>query len=390
MRGRHNGIVTDDNRAPYLLVHPGWELFGSDRMLLETARGLREQGQRVVVAVPQRGPLVDKLQSAGVEVLIPPMFVLRKSSLHPRNWIRSAGDAIRGIAASAAIVRRLRPRAIYVSTIVLPSWPLIGRLAGVPTVTHVHEAEASASRLVNFVLYAPHLASHRIIANSRFTLKTVSTVLPALGRRATVIPNGVASPEDVIPPRPRIDRLHVGYVGRLSHRKGPDVAVEALARLREDGVDAELHLVGDVFSGNEEYDRRLRERARELGVDDRVAYLGFRQDIWPLLAEVDVLVVPSRQDESFGNTAVEGILAARPVIASDIAGLREAIDPYASATFVVPGDAEDLATALRAVRDDWETRRATAVTDRDAALGRFAPDVYRRAVAAFMESLARS
>ncbi|PRB17247.1 glycosyltransferase [Microbacterium sp. MYb62] len=382
--------MTDDNRAPYLLVHPGWELFGSDRMLLETARGLREKGERVVAALPERGPLVEKLQSAGVEVLIPPMFVLRKSSLHPRNWLRSLRDAIRGIAASVAIVRRLRPRTIYVSTIVLPSWPLIGRLAGVPTVTHVHEAEASASRLVNFVLYAPHLAAHRIIANSRFTLQTVSAVIPALGRRATVIPNGVASPEEVAPPRAHIDRLRVGYVGRLSHRKGPDVAVEALARLADDGVDAELHLVGDVFSGNEEFDRRLRDRVSALGVDDRVAYLGFQQDIWPLLAEVDVLVVPSRQDESFGNTAVEGILAARPVIASDIAGLREAIDPYESATFVVPGDAEDLARALRTVRDDWETRRAVAITDRDAALGRFAPDAYRRTVAAFLGSRTRS
>lgn len=379
--------MTDDDRAPYLLVHPGWELFGSDRMLLESARALRERDERVVVAVPQRGPLVGELQAIGVEVLIPPMFVLRKSSLHPRNWLRSARDAVRGIAASVAIVRRLRPRALYVSTIVLPSWPLIGRLSRVPTVTHVHEAEASASRLVNLALYAPHLASHRIIANSRFTLQTVGAVLPALGRRATVILNGVASPDDVEPPRARIDRLRIGYVGRLSHRKGPDTAVEALAALRREGIDAELRLVGAVFAGNEGFDRELRERAAALGVEDRVAYLGFRSDIWPLLAEIDVLVVPSRQDESFGNTAVEGILAARPVVASDIPGLREAVGPYGSATFVTPGDADELARALRAVNDGWDLRRAAAIGDRNAARERFAPDAYRRAVATFLGSL---
>lgn len=379
--------MTDDDRAPYLLVHPGWELFGSDRMLLESARALRERDERVVVAVPQRGPLVGELQAIGAEVLIPPMFVLRKSSLHPRNWLRSARDAVRGIAASVAIVRRLRPRALYVSTIVLPSWPLIGRLSRVPTVTHVHEAEASASPLVNLALYAPHLASHRIIANSRFTLQTVGAVLPALGRRATVILNGVASPDDVEPPRARIDRIRIGYVGRLSHRKGPDAAVEALAALRREGIDAELRLVGAVFAGNEGFDRELRERAAALGVEDRVAYLGFRSDIWPLLAEIDVLVVPSRQDESFGNTAVEGILAARPVVASDIPGLREAVGPYGSATFVIPGDADELARALRAVNEGWDLRRAAAIGDRDAARERFAPDAYRRAVATFLGSL---
>ena len=385
----HNGIVTDDTRAPHLLVHPGWELFGSDRMLLESARGLREEGERVVVALPAHGPLVERLQAVGAEVLIPPMFVLRKSSLHPRNWLRTARDAVRGIAASVAIVRRLRPRTLYVSTIVLPTWPLIGRLARVPTVTHVHEAEASASRLVNLALYAPHLASHRLIANSRFTLQTMRTVLPVLARRTSVILNGVASPESVAPPRGRIDRLRIGYVGRLSHRKGPDVAVEALALLAAAGVDAELHLVGAVFAGNEDYDRQLRDRAAALGIEDRVVRLGFRTDIWPLLGDVDVLVVPSRLDESFGNTAVEGVLAARPVIASDIAGLREAVGAYQGTTFVAPGDADELAAALRGVLDEWQPRRAAALTDREEAAARFAPEAYRRSVRDFLRSLAR-
>lgn len=381
--------MTDDIRAPHLLVHPGWELFGSDRMLWESATGLREQGERVVVALPERGPLVEKLRAAGVEVLIPPMFVLRKSSLHPRNWFRTVRDAIRGTVASVAIVRRLRPRTLYVSTIVLPLWPLVGRLAGVPTVTHIHEAEASASWFVNAALYAPHLASHRIIANSRFTLQTVRATLPALARRATVIHNGVASPAVVEPPRVGIDRLRIGYVGRLSHRKGPDVALEALDLLTQRGVDAELHLVGAVFSGNEGFDRQLRAGAVARGVDDRVRYLGFQPDIWPLLADMDVLVVPSRQDESFGNTAVEGVLAARPVIASDIAGLREAVGPYEAVTFVAPGDVGALADALQAVADAWDRKRTAALVDRQAAQERFAPAAYREAIAGFLGALAR-
>ena len=381
--------MTDDIRAPHLLVHPGWELFGSDRMLWESATGLREQGERVVVALPERGPLVEKLRAAGVEVLIPPMFVLRKSSLHPRNWFRTVRDAIRGTVASVAIVRRLRPRTLYVSTIVLPLWPLVGRLAGVPTVTHIHEAEASASRFVNAALYAPHLASHRIIANSRFTLQTVRATLPALARRATVIHNGVASPAEVEPPRVGIDRLRIGYVGRLSHRKGPDVALAALDLLTQRGVDAELHLVGAVFAGNEGFDRQLRAGAVARGVDDRVRYLGFQLDIWPLLADMDVLVVPSRQDESFGNTAVEGVLAARPVIASDIAGLREAVGPYEAVTFVAPGDVGALADALQAVADAWDRKRTAALVDRQAAQERFAPATYREAIAGFLGALAR-
>lgn len=381
--------MTADPRRPHLLVHAGWELFGSDRMLLESARGLREAGERVVVALPASGPLVSELHAAGAEVLLPPTFALRKSALRPRNWLRSVRDAIRGVVAALVIVRRLRPKTLYVSTIVLPLWPLVGRLLGVPTVTHVHEAEASAARIVNTLLYAPHLASHRLIVNSDFTLRTVASVIPSLAERSTLIPNGVSSPDAVAEPRARIDRLRVVYVGRISHRKGPDVAVDALALLGDRGIDAELDLVGAVFEGNEAYDETLRRRADEIGVAHRVQHHGFRADVWPVLAAADVLVVPSRQDESFGNTAVEGILAARPVVASDIPGLREAVGVYGAAAFVAPGDAPALADALARVVAEWPRLRETAVADRAAARERFAPAVYRRSVAEFLRALAR-
>ncbi|WP_046014105.1 glycosyltransferase family 4 protein [Microbacterium sp. SA39] len=381
--------MTHDTRSPFLLVHAGWELFGSDRMLLETAVALTRADERVVVALPEPGPLVEHLRAAGVEVLIPPMFALRKSVLHPRNWLRTVRDAIRGTVAAVTIVRRLRPKALYVSTIVLPLWPIVGRLLRVPTVTHVHEAEASAARVVNLVLYAPHLASHRLIVNSEFTLRTVGDSIPALARRATVIPNGVASPSDVPAPREDLDGLHVVYVGRMSHRKGPDVALDAIGLLRRRGVEADLQLIGAVFAGNESYEEVLTARIKELGLGDQVTHHGFRADIWPVLAGADVVVVPSRQDESFGNTAVEGILAARPVVASDIAGLREAVGGYSAALFVQPGDAEALADALATIAADWATYRSRASSAREAALQRFAPDAYRRSVADLMKELAR-
>ncbi|MFF7291386.1 glycosyltransferase [Microbacterium sp. NPDC008134] len=380
--------MTADTRRPHLLVHAGWELFGSDRMLLESARGLRDAGERVVVALPAEGPLVGELQAAGVEVLLPPTFALRKSALRPRNWLRSVRDAIRGSVAAVVITRRLRPQTLYVSTIVLPLWPLVGRLLRVPTVTHVHEAEASAARIVNTVLYAPHLAAHRIIVNSEFTMRTVAAVIPALGRRATLIANGVDSPDSVPEPRAVIDRLRVAYVGRISHRKGPDVAVEAIALLGDAGIEAELDLIGAVFEGNEAYDESLRRRTEELGVARLVRHHGFRSDVWPMLGAADVLVVPSRQDESFGNTAVEGILAGRPVVASEIPGLREAVGAYDAAAFVAPGDAAALADALARVVADWSELRVAVLADRDRAKERFAPETYRTAVAGFLRDLA--
>ncbi|GAA1132549.1 glycosyltransferase family 4 protein [Microbacterium natoriense] len=363
-----------------LVAHPGAEMFGSDRMLLESVIGFVESGARVVVALPSRGLLDVALREAGAEVVIIPMLVLRKVLLTPKGLPRLFRDMFRGLGAAWRLIGSIRPDAVYVSTIIIPQWPIIARLRRTRSVSHVHEAEASGNRIVNALLYLPHLASQRTLVNSRFSLDTIRQALPALARRAAVVYNGVSSPDDPTPARKTVDgALRVLYVGRLSPRKGPDLIVDAASVLRSRGVDASVTLLGAVFDGYEWYEQQLREQAESTGVD--VDFAGFHPDVWPFLADADVLIVPSRVDEPFGNTAVEGILALRPVIASDSSGLREAAGGYPTAQLVVPDDAESIADALVRVRDEWERMVDETPGSRAEALRRHAPAIYRSAVA---------
>lgn len=372
-------------RRTALLVHPGAEMFGSDRMLLESATALVEAGARVVVALPSSGLLVPALRAVGAEVVILPMLVLRKVLLTPRGLPRLFRDMFRGLGAAWRLIERLRPDVVYVSTIIIPQWPLIARLRGVRSVSHVHEAEASGNRVVNAILYSPHLASPQTLVNSRFSLETIRTALPALARRAHVVYNGVASPPHPVSPRPRIDdALRVLYVGRLSPRKGTDLVIDAASRLHASGRSVDVTLLGAVFEGYEWFEEELREQAGSAGV--AVHFAGFHSDIWPFLAEADVLIVPSRIDEPFGNTAVEGILALRPVIASDSSGLREAAGGYATAELVTPGDADAIASALTDIQTRWDEIVSTVADSRGEALRRHAPEVYRASISAHVLS----
>lgn len=294
-----------------LVVHPGGELFGSDRMMLETVTGLTGAGHRVEVLLPDPGPLVAALEVVGARVTIAPVLVLRKSLLKPRGWPRLLSLALRGGITGWRLLRRRRPDVVYVSTITLPQWPLLARLAGARAITHVHEAESSAPRLVTTGLSLPHLAATAVVVNSEVTRRTLASALPRLARRAEVIHNGVASPEDPPPPRPAIDgALRVLYVGRLSPRKGPDLVIEAAARLQEDGIEVRVALLGAVFPGYEWFERELRAQADASGVP--VDFLGFDPDVWPALAAADVLVVPSRGDEFLREHGAGGGPGAAP------------------------------------------------------------------------------
>ncbi|RMB58144.1 glycosyltransferase [Tessaracoccus antarcticus] len=367
--------------ATCLLVHPGAELFGADRMLLESAIAVRESGMSCLVALPEGGPLVDALEAQGIPTVIVPMLVLRKALLRPRNWLKLLGGWMAGLVSSWKLITRTAPACIYVSTVTLPQWPLVARLRRIPCITHVHEAEGSARRWANLALYIPHLASTSVLVNSHFSLRTIAKSLPMLAERARVVANGVAGPP-IAPTLPRRELggfLRVLYLGRLSPRKGPDLIVEA-AKILRGRVELEMVFAGSTFSGYESYESELRSALKEGGYSDEEVLVGFRPEIWPLLEHCDVLVVPSRLDEPFGNTAVEGVLAQRPVIVSDTTGLREAAAGYPSAHLVRRNDPEALAEALQDLVDQWATVRGLVETSARMAQERHDPVAYRRRI----------
>lgn len=372
-------------QGPVLVVHPSSDLYGADRMLLESVRQLVAAHGDVVVAVPGPGPLVPRLLAAGARVEEVFSLVLEKRFLEPRHWPALVHDTAAGVLPAVRTLRRLRPRAVYVSTEVLPLWPLLARWSGAHVVVHVHEAELEMPALIRLGLALPVLPAHRALVNSECTLGGLVEAVPWLARRSTVVLNGVAGPAAPAPARADLDgRLRILYVGRLSERKGVHLLVDALRVLEDRGVDAVLDLVGDVVPGKEWYEEKLRQAIETAGVGARIRFRGFHADVWPWMASADVVVVPPVVTEAFGNTAVEAVLAARPVVVADHTGLREAVAGYGGvrgADTFAPDAAVQLADAFQAVRDDWPRIRAAAVADAAVARVRHDPRVYGAQVA---------
>lgn len=372
----------------YLVAHPGAELYGSDRVMLESVAAMSAAGAAVIVTLPESGPLVDALGDIGATVRIDPALVLRKSLLRPRNWAHSAATAVRAITASRRILREVRPDVVYVSTMTLPLWTAAARIARIPTLLHLHEGEQNASRVVKRAIYAPALLAQSIIVNSEFSRGVLAQAYPRLARRAEVVYNGVAGPAKPTPARQRLEGgIRLVYIGRLSPRKGPDLIVEALTLLEAD--DIEVALVGAVFRGYEWYERELRAGIETAGLADRVTLIGFRDDVWRSLDAADVVVVPSRLDEPFGNTAVEGTLAERVVLVSDTSGLREATAGVDTAIRFAPDDASALAEAIIRARDSWSDLRPQLAAEAVAAAERFSPSRYRDAISERMAQIRR-
>lgn len=133
-----------------------------------------------------------------------------------------------------------------------------------------------------------------------------------------------------------------------------DVLLRALAGPALAGSDATCVVVGDGPQ------RRALERlAADLGLDDRVVFAGWREDARDLLAALDVLAVPSREDGS-PLVVLEALGSSVPVVASRVGGIPDQVTDGREGLLVPPGNADAFGAALARVLHDPNLRAALA------------------------------
>jgi len=141
--------------------------------------------------------------------------------------------------------------------------------------------------------------------------------------------------------------LEIAYVGRLVAEKGLPVLLEAVKRLKEQGVAFRLTFIG---GGPER--SRLEQLAGSLGLSDLVAFTGDLRGpaLDQAVSKIAVVVMPSIWEETAGLSAIEQMMRGRIVVAADIGGLAEVVG--ATGLKFKSGDAAALCSLLREVAED--------------------------------------
>ncbi len=376
-----------DPARTVVLAHPSPDLYGSDLQLLETVSGLVADGWQVRTILPKDGPLVPLLRERGADIAIIPFPTVSRALLRPRALVGFAVDTVRAQVRIHRLLRIIRPAVVWVNTVTEPVWLTAALTTRTTAVVHVHEAEEDGPRAVRTALAAPLALARRAVVNSRAAERALTDVLPFLRRRIELVYNGVPEPESAPVPPPHGRPTRIALVGRLSPRKGTDVALEAAAIPRTEGLDVHLDLYGAIFPSYEWFEAELRERAARDDLAGAVTFHGYVRPVWASLAASDIVIVPSRL-EPFGNVAVEAQLALRPVVVSAVQGLTEIVTDGVDGLHAEPGSADDLARALGELVRDPARARAIAAAGRANALDRFTSDRYRSEIARILAEVA--
>ncbi|MCK4679607.1 glycosyltransferase family 4 protein [bacterium] len=212
------------------------------------------------------------------------------------------------------------------------------------------------NRLLDRTIAVSELSRDMLISNYRVPPERIVAIRNGMdiGRFDEEVDAAAVRAELGLTPDDRVAIL----VGRFEARKGHSCAMRAAELASARVPDLRM-----IFAGDGELEGELRAEAAELGIADHVLFVGFRRDIPRLLAASDVLLLPS-DDECLPLVILEAMSSRRPVIATDVGGISEAVDDGRTGILVSPGDAKGLADAMVEVLGDLEQARAMGLEGR--------------------------
>lgn len=339
------------------LDHAG-VLGGAELSMLDVVTGL---GGDVRVRLLADGPFRTRLAERGIDVQVVPMGAL--GAVRKQGGVPSLGS----LAALWRVAGRIgdearQSRVLYANSqkaFVVAA--VAGFRSGRPVVWHLRDllgAPHFSALNTRAVVALANGGAQRVITNSTATadafvahggardkVRVVHNGIDATTFDAVSIAQAQALRERVAPGA----RYVLAVFGRLSPWKGQHTAISALTLLPP---DTHLCIVGAPLFGEDDYEAELRALAARLGVAPRVHFLGFRDDVAPLMKAADVVVHASTLPEPFGRVVVEGMLAGRPVIATAAGGVGEIVTDGVTGLLVKPGSPDALAGAVERLRAD--------------------------------------
>ena len=337
---------------------------GAERSLALLANGLVKRGHQVAMAAPGSWSMGAELEAAGIEVTTIPVrscWLVQYGHQPPwRQAARVARYALpdRGYRDLRSWLGALDPDVVHVNCLPHLRGAAAARSLGLPVVWHIREILPPGRRRRWF---AGRLRSDatKIVAVSEAVAGWLRE--EGLGELVEVIHNGVSPPSDGVDReavRGRFDlpsdSVVVGLFSQLVEHKGSLDFVRAAHFAAAKDPDLRFLIAG---SGPPAFVKRVRAEIAAGPAAERIRLIPPQDEIWPLLAAVDVVALTTRWPDPLPRVVMEAMAAALPVVAYDGGGVAEMVAAGETGIVLPSGDVEGLGAAMLELAGDEELRR---------------------------------
>ena len=310
-----------------LLLHSSNDLYGASKIFLQLIDLLIKNGFDVHVILSSKGPL-DKMisQIKGTHVSYYSLGVLRKKYLNPLGLINRLVTNVKAIAFLSKYIKDHSIDLVYTNTSTILSGGIAAKKNGVPSIFHVHEIptgnklyEFLSGKIINWY-------SSKVLTVSESVKKHWLKYIEV--KKIERIYNGIifSKTDSLVELERDQDDFVITSVARLIPYKGHIYLIDIADELIKKSSKFKFLIVGDTLPSYSSYEKSVKQKVKDLGLENQIKFLGFRNDISGILKQSDLFIHPAIAPDPLPTVLFESLYNDLPTVATNLGGAIEILD----------------------------------------------------------------
>ena len=309
-----------------LLLHSSNDLYGASKIFLQLIDLFLTNGFNVYVVLPKKGKLDDFLNKKDIKVSYHELGVLRKKYLNPKGLINRLVTNIKAIKFLSNYIKVNSIDLVYTNTSTILSGGIAAKKNDVSSLFHIHEIpygnklyEIFSGKIINRISNKVLTVSNSV---KNHWLKNISE------HKIERVYNGIEykKMDSVIKFEKDHDDFVITSVARLIPYKGHKYLIEIADELIKKSKKFKFLIVGDSLSSYASYEKSIKQKVKELGLENHIKFLGFRNDVSSILNYSDLFIHPTIAPDPLPTVLFESLYNDLPTVATNLGGAIEILD----------------------------------------------------------------
>jgi glycosyltransferase involved in cell wall biosynthesis len=309
-----------------LLLHSSNDLYGASKIFLQLIDLFTSKDFNVHVVLPEEGKLDDFLIKKNITVSYHELGVLRKKYLNLLGLINRLVTNIKAIKFLSNYIKTHSIDLVYTNTSTILCGGIAAKKNGVPSLFHIHEIptgnklyEFFSGKIINRISSKVLTVSNSV---KKHWLKNINE------HKIERIYNGIVfkKTDSIIKLEKDQDDFVITSVARLIPYKGHKYLIEIADELIKKSSKFKFLIVGDTLPSYLSYEKSVKQKVKDLGLENQIKFLGFRNDVSSILKQSDLFIHPAIAPDPLPTVLFESLYNDLPTVATNLGGAIEILD----------------------------------------------------------------
>jgi glycosyltransferase involved in cell wall biosynthesis len=309
-----------------LLIHSSNDLYGASKIFLQLIDIFISNDFNIHIVLPEKGKLDSFLIKKNIKIEYNELGVLRKKYLNPLGLINRLVINIKAIKFLSNYIKNHSIDLVYTNTSTILSGGIAAKINSIPSLFHIHEIpkgnwlyEIFSGKIINRI-------SHKVLAVSNSVknhwLKNIDE------HKIKKIYNGIifSKTDSINKKENNRGDFVITSVARLIPYKGHGYLIDIANELIKKSMKFNFLIVGDTLANYSSYEKSVKKKVKDLGLENQIKFLGFRNDVSSILKRSDLFIHTAIAPDPLPTVLFESLHNNLPTVATDLGGAIEILD----------------------------------------------------------------